>query len=103
LTKELKPSSGKKIAFLSNDADSTGGQHVEECKSTHSYLLVKAQVKVDQGSPHKKDTLKLIEEKVGKSLEHMGTGEKFLNSSTPMAYAVRSKINKWELKIAKLL
>jgi hypothetical protein len=27
----------------------------------------------------KPDTLKLIEEKVGKSLEHMGTEEKFLN------------------------
>jgi hypothetical protein len=33
----------------------------------------------------KSETLKLIEEKVGKSLEHMGTGEKFLNR-TPMAY-----------------
>jgi hypothetical protein len=29
----------------------------------------------------KPDTLKLIEEKVGKSLEHMGTREKFLNSN----------------------
>jgi hypothetical protein len=27
----------------------------------------------------KPDTLKLIEKKVGKSLEHMGTGENFLN------------------------
>jgi hypothetical protein len=27
----------------------------------------------------KSDTLKLIEEKVGESLEHMGTAEKFLN------------------------
>jgi hypothetical protein len=27
----------------------------------------------------KPDTLKLIEEEVGKSLEHMGTGDKFLN------------------------
>jgi hypothetical protein len=27
----------------------------------------------------KPDTLKLIEEKVGKNLEHMGTWEKFLN------------------------
>ena len=27
----------------------------------------------------KPETLKLIEEKVGKSLEDMGTGEKFLN------------------------
>ena len=44
----------------------------------------------------KPDTLKLIEEKVGKSLEHMGTGEIFLNR-TPMAYAVRSRIHKWDL------
>ena len=41
-------------------------------------------------------TLKLIEEKVGKSLEDVGTGEKFLNR-TPMASAVRSRINKWDL------
>jgi len=42
----------------------------------------------------KPDTLKLIEEKVGESLEHMGTGEIFLNR-TPIAYALRSRINKW--------
>ena len=39
----------------------------------------------------KPDTLKLIEEKVGKSVEHMGTGEIFLNS-TPIAYALRTRI-----------
>jgi hypothetical protein len=33
---------------------------------------------------------------VGESLEHMGTGENFM-SRTPMAYALRSKINKWDL------
>ena len=42
----------------------------------------------------KPETLKLIEEKVGKSLEDMGTGEKFLNR-TAMACAVRSRIDKW--------
>jgi hypothetical protein len=36
----------------------------------------------------KPDTLKLIEEKVGKSLEDMIMGEKFLNR-TPIAYALR--------------
>ena len=41
----------------------------------------------------KPDTLKLIVEKVGTNLEHMGTGEKFLNR-TPMAYALRTRINK---------
>ena len=44
----------------------------------------------------KPETLKLIEEKVGKSLKDMGTGEKFLNR-TAMACAVRSRINKWDL------
>ena len=37
-----------------------------------------------------------MEEKVGKSLEDMGTGEKFLNR-TAMACAVRSRIDKWDL------
>ena len=41
----------------------------------------------------KLDTWKLIGEKVRKSFEHMGTGEKFLNRTT-MAYALRSRIDK---------
>jgi hypothetical protein len=44
----------------------------------------------------KTETLKLIEEKVGKSLEDMGTAEKFLNR-TAMACALRSRIDKWDL------
>ena len=46
---------------------------------------------------HKKqETLKFLEAKVGKSLEDIGTGEKFLNR-TAMACAVRSRIDKWDL------
>jgi hypothetical protein len=41
----------------------------------------------------KPETLKPIEEKVGKSLEHMGTGQKFLNRIA-MACTVRSRIDK---------
>jgi len=44
----------------------------------------------------KPDTLKLIEEKVGKNIEHERTGEHFLNR-TPMAYDVRARIDKWDL------
>jgi hypothetical protein len=44
----------------------------------------------------KPETLKLIKEKVGKSLKEMGTGEKFLNRTT-MDCAVRSRIDKWDL------
>jgi hypothetical protein len=43
----------------------------------------------------KPETLRLMEDKVGKSLEDMGTGEKFLNRTT-MAGAVRSSIDKWD-------
>jgi hypothetical protein len=44
----------------------------------------------------KPETLKLIEEKMGKSLEDIGTGEKFLNRKA-MACAVRSRIDKLDL------
>jgi hypothetical protein len=44
----------------------------------------------------KPETLKLIEEKVGESLEDMGTREKFLNR-TAMACAIRSRIDKCDL------
>jgi hypothetical protein len=40
LTRELKPSSGKKTEFSTNGAGTTGGYHVEECELIHSYLLV---------------------------------------------------------------
>jgi hypothetical protein len=44
----------------------------------------------------KSDTLKLIEKNVGKSLQHMSTGENLWNR-TPIAYALRSRIDKWDL------
>jgi hypothetical protein len=44
----------------------------------------------------KPGTLKFIEEKVGKSLEDMGAGGKFLNRAA-VAWAVRSSIDKWNL------
>jgi hypothetical protein len=44
----------------------------------------------------KPETVTRIEEKVGKSLEDIGTGEKFLNR-TAMACAVRLRIDKWDL------
>jgi hypothetical protein len=51
---------------------------------------------VYQGTHIKLETLKFIEEKMGKSLKHMGIGEKFLNR-TPIAYALSSRINKCAL------
>jgi hypothetical protein len=44
----------------------------------------------------KPGTLKLIEEKVGKNLQYMCTGENFPNR-TAMACVIRSRIDKWDL------
>jgi len=44
----------------------------------------------------KPDTLKLIEAKVGKNREHKDTGKNFLNKAR-MAYALKSRIDKWDL------
>ena len=43
----------------------------------------------------KLDTLNLIEDKGGKILEHMGTGENYLYI-TSMAQALRSTTDKWD-------
>ena len=42
------------------------------------------------------DILNLIEEKVGNSLEHIGSGNNFLDR-IPIAQALRSTIDKWHL------
>ena len=44
----------------------------------------------------KPDSLNLIEEEVGNSLEPLGTGDNFLNR-IPMAQALRTTIDKWDL------
>jgi hypothetical protein len=44
----------------------------------------------------KPDTLNLIEQKMGNSLELLCTGDNFLNR-TPVPQALRSGINKWDL------
>jgi hypothetical protein len=70
------------------------------CRRMQIYLLLtlctKFKFKWNKDLHVKPDTLKLIEKKVGKHLEHMGTGEYSLNR-TPIAYALRSRIDKWDL------
>jgi hypothetical protein len=94
-TKELKPSSGKKSIF--------NKWCWFNCWSTYRIQIgpfffpcTKLKSKWIKEFHIKSDTLKLTEEKVGKSLQHMGTGEMFLNR-TPMVYALRSRIDKWDL------
>jgi hypothetical protein len=96
--KALKPSRGKKTVFSTNGAGSTGSQQVEDCMQINPFLspCTKLKSKWINDLYIKRDTLKLKEEKMGRSLEHMGTGKFFLNS-IPMAYTLRSRIDKWDL------
>jgi hypothetical protein len=97
LTKELKPPSAKKESIFNkwcwlNWWSTCRRMQIDPFLS----LCTKLKSKWISDLHIKPDTLNPIEEKVGKSLEHMGTGENFLNR-TPMAYALRSRIDKWDL------
>ena len=52
---------------------------------------------MDQEPPHKTRHTETNKKETGKTLEDMGTGGKFLNR-TPIAYALRSRIYKCDLK-----
>jgi hypothetical protein len=79
LTKELKPSSGKGSIFN----QWCWFNWRSACRRIQIDLLLsscrKLKSKCIKELHIKPDTLKLIAEKVEKSLEHMGTGENFLN------------------------
>jgi hypothetical protein len=69
---------------------------VPACNPTSNGGCTKLKFKWIKDHHIKANTESLIEEKVGKSLKHMGTGGKFLNR-TPIAYFLRSRIDKWDL------
>ena len=58
--------------------------------------LHKTQLQLLKDLNIKPDPLNLIEEKVGNSLDHIGTGEDFLNRPS-LAQTLRSKFNKLDL------
>jgi hypothetical protein len=94
LTKEIKPSSGKKTAFLT--------MAVSRRMRIDPFLSpwTKLKSKLIKDLHIKPDTLKLIE---GKSLEHMGTGEKIPEQNSN---CLCSKIKNQQMglhKVAKLL
>jgi hypothetical protein len=89
VTRELKPSSGKKTAFSTN-----GASYWLSCRRMQidPFLspCTKLKSKWIKDRHIKPETLKFIEENVGKSLKDMGTREKIL-TRTAMASAVRSR------------
>jgi hypothetical protein len=101
LTRELKTSGGKKTAFSKK----------EKKKCWLNWLLACRRMRVNSPLSHctkvkskwikelliKPETLKLIEENVGKSLKDMGTEEKKILNRTAMACAERSSTDKWDL------
>ena len=84
----------KKVSSI-NGAGLTGCLYIENENRPLFVTLHKAQVQVDQGPQHKTRYTETCREKVGKSLELIGTGENFLNR-TPITQALRSTIDKWD-------
>jgi hypothetical protein len=97
LTRELKPSSGKKDSIF-NKWCWHNWQLAYRRMSIDPFLsfYTKLKSKWIKDLHIKPETLKLIEEKVGETFEDMGTGGKLLNR-TAMACAVRSRIDKCDL------
>jgi hypothetical protein len=95
LTKEIKPSSRKKDSIF-NKWYCINWQLACRRMLIDAFLYPCTKLKWIKDPHIKPEKLKLIEEKVGKSLKHIGTGEKILNK-TPMACTVTSRITKWDL------
>jgi hypothetical protein len=92
LRKELKPYIRKKTAFSTHGADSCRRMQIDPFLSA----CTKLKSKWVKDLHIKPDTLKLIEKKVEKRLEHNETGTNLMKR-TPIAYALRSTIDKWAL------
>ena len=92
--KKPKFYNGKSKATLTNGARLTGCWHVEECNNPYLSFCTKLNSKWIKYINIKSDTLNMIEEKVGNSLEHTGKGDNFLNR-TPMDQLLRLTIDKW--------
>jgi hypothetical protein len=96
LTRELKPSSGKDSVFnkwcWSNWWLAIRRMQIDPFLSP----CTKLKSEWIKDLHMKRETMKLIEEKLGKSLKHIGIGEKFLNT-TPMVCFINSRIDKWNL------
>jgi phage-related protein len=95
LTKELKPFSGKKDSIFNKWC---WFNWQLACRRINPFLspCTKFKSKWIKDLHIKPETLKLIEKKVGKCLQHTGKGKIFLNR-TPLSYALRSRIDKWDL------
>jgi hypothetical protein len=92
LTKEPKTHTGEKIA------SSTNGASTMQKTETRSLLLIlyKNQLQKCINDPKvRPETLKLPQEKIGKTLEDMSIRHCFLNR-TPTVQEIKARIDKWD-------
>jgi hypothetical protein len=94
LTKKAKPYNGKKSIF--NKWCWSNWKSAYRRMQSDLSPCTKVKSKWIKDLNIKPDTLNLIEQKVGNSLQHIGTGDNFLNI-TRMAQALRSTIDIWDL------
>jgi len=96
LTKKSKPYNGKKESIFNKLCCSNrmSAHRIQIISYLSSCRKLKSKWTKDLNT--NLNTLNLIEEKVGSSLEHIATGYDFLNRPS-IAQFLRSTINKWNL------
>ena len=82
MTKQERISNGIKTVSSANGAGKTGQRQAEKYEpGPLSYTIHKNKLKMDEGPKHKTGTIKILEEKAGKNLFHLGHSNFLLNTS----------------------
>ena len=100
MTKEARMYSGKKTASSVSGAGKTGQLHIK-MKLEHSLTpYTKINLKWIEDLNVKLDTIKLLEENIGRTLSDINCSEIFYDPP-PRVMKIKTKINKWDLIKAK--
>ena len=97
MTKEARLHKGGKTVSSINGARKIGQLHVKKNEiRTFSVTIHKNKLKMVKDLNVRPDTLKLLEENVGRTLFDINRSNMFLNPP-PTAMKIKTKINKWDL------
>ena len=97
MTKKARLYNGGKAVSSTNGAGKPGQLHVKKLKLDHSLTLyTKISSKWIKDLNMRPDTIKLLEENIGRTLSDINCSNVFSNPS-PRVMEIKTKINKWDL------
>ena len=97
MTKEARVNNGGKTVSSINGAGKTGQVHVKKMKLEHSLVpFTKISSKWIKDLNVRPDTIKLLEENIGRTLSGINCSNIFFDPP-PRVMEIKTKINKWDL------